>query len=1230
MKPFDPRLLRLLPSTRKEVAAVAFPVVLQGVVAVLQALAVAWLATSVTARVYAAATGRPTPAGIGAGEPSPTLGSLGPLEVPEAVLRGADDAGVGGLLAAVDGLWQPALVVAVLLALRGLLAGWVHHRSAVAGSRVAGALRQAVATRWLAGGPGRSSTRLTAGVNQVEPYVASYLPSLVAAAVVPVLALLALAWVDLFSAAVVLLTLPLLPVFAALIGASTEAETSRRWRSLDALAGHFLDVMQGLPTLVNLGRAEKQVRTIEEVGQRHRRATVRTLRTAFLTTAAMELLSTISVAIVAVFVGLRLAHGDVGLMVGLAAILLAPEAYWPVRRVGADFHSAADGAQTLDELLPLLEESGGPGEPGVPAGAPPATGTGLAADGVSFTHPEGPTVRVEPDWALPATGLVAVTGPSGGGKSTLLWLLAGLLEPTTGTVHRPRTHLVTQRPFLPRGDVEAALRITSAAADAPHDVLAAALERVGLLELVEGLPQGWATPLGDDGQGLSAGERARLGLARALLDDAPVLLLDEPTAHLDGATAELVHQVLREEAGHRLVVAATHRDALATAADLQVTVRDGLVAAPDPSGTSRVAAPGTSGTPQVVAREGWGVPASRADHRNAPAVQKPAPEHTHLERRRTSAAGTPSTADTGAAGTAGAPGAARRRAQGSEAPVVQRTPRLWRAAAVGGLSSLAGVALTATSGWLIVRAWEQPIVLMLMVAIVGVRTFGLARPVLRYAERLDSHDVALDQLVSRRSDTYRRLVPLTPARLGQRGRSRVLTGVVADLDDVVMAAVRWWVPLVGAVATGLVAALLLSVASPLVGLLVALQTLVVVLGAGLVERRLAGTQTAELAARERTWEAAHTVAERCDEVRAVGADRTALGALVDAEQEVTRQVSHRAAGQALVRSAGWVAAGLVVAVAALVAPATGLSGPLTALLVLTPLALADVLAGVPDAASAHARGRAALDRVETLLGQPPAVAQASAEPTGTAVEPAGATAEPTGADVDTTQTTPRPVSPHPHLRTTDLEARWTPTAHPTLHGLGLDLPAGRRIALTGPSGTGKSTVLAVLARHLDPSGGHYTMDGADVLDLPLPTTRATVAHLDDSPHVFSSTLRENLRAARPGAPDAELEQALRDAGLAPLLETLPDGLDTMVGARHRRVSGGEQARIGVARMLLSDRPVVLLDEPVAHLDGPTARAVMDEVGRATRGRSVVLVSHRTEGSDWCDAELHLQRTGSPR
>ena len=270
------------------------------------------------------------------------------------------------------------------------------------------------------------------------------------------------------------------------------------------------------------------------------------------------------------------------------------------------------------------------------------------------------------------------------------------MEPTRGQVVAPHSHLVTQRPYLPRGGVEAALRITPAAARATDAELHGVVERVGLLPTIEQLPRGWETDLGDDGQGLSAGERARLGLARALLDDAPVLLLDEPTAHLDADTAELVHRVLLEESARRLVVVATHRVELAHLAAWQVEVAAGRVALP-----VRGAGAGTAQTrPEPVAALEATLPVATAPegaaHGGGRTASEPVPERAPEQ----------------------VPGR-----DGERTPVVTTTPKLWRAALVGALSSLAGVALTATSGWLIVRAWEQPVVLMLMVAIVGVRTF---------------------------------------------------------------------------------------------------------------------------------------------------------------------------------------------------------------------------------------------------------------------------------------------------------------------------------------------------------------------------------------------------------------------------------------------------------------------------------------------------------------------------
>ena len=519
MRPFDPRLLRTAPAARRPVAALA-------VVGVLQGVATIALAFALAALVVAVVEGTP--------------------------------------------LRTPSLWLAGLFAVRAALA-WTSERAAArAGVEVTAALRERLLARWLAApaerrpAPDRAVTLAAHGAASVEPYAARFLPALVAGVVVPALAVVALLVVDRVSAAVVVLTLPLLPFFAALIGRTTQDETARRWSALSSLAGHFLDVMRGLPTLVAYGRAERQVDVIGEVSQRHRRATMRTLRLAFMSSAALELLASISVAIVAVTVGLRLTHGAMTLEAGLLAILLAPEAYWPIRRVGAEFHSAADGADAVAGILEELED--GPDDP-LRTADPDEVGVSLLHLG--YTHP-GAHAPVLVDVTLDAgPGLTVVTGPSGVGKSTLLELAAGLRTPSAGTVRAGRAHLVTQRPFLPAGTLRDALRLGNDADDAQ---LWEALRLVGLEGVVARMPQALATPLGDDGFGLSAGQRARVALARATLSTAPVLLVDEPTAHLDTASADLVHDLLVDLAERRTVIAVTHRPELVARADRRVVL----------------------------------------------------------------------------------------------------------------------------------------------------------------------------------------------------------------------------------------------------------------------------------------------------------------------------------------------------------------------------------------------------------------------------------------------------------------------------------------------------------------------------------------------------------------------------------------------------------------------------------------------------------------------------------
>ena len=544
MTPFDPRLLRLVPTARRPVAALGAVGVLQGVATI----AVAFVLT----------------------------------EVVVAVVSGGD-------------LTRPAALLVGLFVARAALSYAAETTQAWAGVQVASALRERLVDHWLATpvdahpDPDTASTLAAQGCSSVEPYAARFLPSLIHAAVVPVLAILALVVVDWSSALIVVLTVPLLPLFAALIGQTTADDTDRRWKALTALSGHFVDVMRGLPTLVAYGRGERQVETIETVSDRHRHATMRTLRLAFLSSAALELLASISVAIVAVWAGIRLAEGHLTLGPALLAILLAPEAYWPVRRVGAEFHAAADGAEAVSSILAALAPSASPDDTHVESARPavrrvPHTavralsteGAGgerdpggrsvvhVAADGIGYTYPgaeapviDGLTLRAEP-------GLTVVTGPSGAGKSTLLELLAGLRTPGRGIVTAGRSHLVSQRPFVAAASVRDNLRLGSSADD---DALWKALRRVGLDGTVAALPRSLDTVLGDDGFGLSAGQRARLVLARALLSSAPVILLDEPTAHLDAESSATVHEVIALLATRHTVVVVTHRPELVAIAD---------------------------------------------------------------------------------------------------------------------------------------------------------------------------------------------------------------------------------------------------------------------------------------------------------------------------------------------------------------------------------------------------------------------------------------------------------------------------------------------------------------------------------------------------------------------------------------------------------------------------------------------------------------------------------------
>ena len=477
--------------------------------------------------------------------------------------------GVNGVF--LEGI-PPARLEAIALGL--LLASGLHAALRYAGGRAAAELAIRVKTdlrtrlaralpRRPGVEPGAFAVTIRDAVEELDAFFRGYLPALAEAALVPLGVLLLVVGRDPLSALVLLLTAPLIPLFMVLIGRWSEGVTRRQWRALLALGAFFYQALKGLVVLRVLGAADATARKLRDLAERHREATLAVLRVAFLSALALELLATLSTAIVAVEVGLRLLYARMDYLTAFFVLLLAPEFYAALRNLGAQFHPAESAAEAIEAIAPFLDAP----EPAPAAPCPEGAGPGLVLEGVGYVHPggggpKGVSFRVRPG------ELLALTGPSGAGKTTLLKLVLGLLPPQRGRIclnGRPvapeRFAYLPQRPFLFAGTVRENLRLADP--EAPDEALRAVLAEVALdhLELDR--------KVGEGGAGLSAGERQRLALARALLKDPEAFLLDEPTAHLDPESERRVLEVLNRLKARGPVVAVAHRPALIAAADLR-------------------------------------------------------------------------------------------------------------------------------------------------------------------------------------------------------------------------------------------------------------------------------------------------------------------------------------------------------------------------------------------------------------------------------------------------------------------------------------------------------------------------------------------------------------------------------------------------------------------------------------------------------------------------------------
>ena len=1163
------------------------------------------------------------------------LGLLAALKALSLVLMGQAVAGMLAGLMTHNPAWAEQLgwgLAGVVLRSLTVWAQAVASRRAALGVKEelrSQLLERALHTGTRTAGPadGGLAVLATRGLDALDNYYTQFLPALVNCAAIPLLLGARILFADWISAVVIVLTVPLVPLFMILIGRYTQDRVREAQSALSRLSGHMLELAKGLPVLVGLGRAAAQRKALEDISEEYRSKTMGTLRTAFLSALALELIATISVAVVAVFIGVRLVHGDMALEAGLLALILAPDCYLPLRELGTAHHASDEGRAALADTTEILDAE--QATPLVPAAAAPRTVRAVAPPAVTVREL---TVRY-PGRAEPAVGplsftavpgeIIALDGPSGAGKSTILGVLAGTIgngpgAEVTGRLEGFTTSdlaWVPQHPVMVQSTVLAEVLLYLGAgpdrtpeqneAEARRCLAACAAEHLAAKHPAE----------------LSPGELRRVAVARGLARiaaGATVLLLDEPTAHLDRASADAISRTMSGLRGKATVLLVAHDRQTRELADRLVTVGGASAGTGTGTGTGAgTAAAATDAGTFVVSAGQRALPAAGAAVLDA--ADTPA-------EAATPAAGSPAdgTAHSGTAhsGTAhfGTAAAQLRRLL---APVAGKFAA---AGAVGVLAALFAVALSGLSGWLIIRASEQPPILYLLTAIVGVRFFGVGRAALRYTERLLLHDAVFTALTRLRGRLWESLSrrALSLRRLLQGGN--VLGAVVDDVDAVRELLPRVVLPPLTAVAVGAAAVAgvgwLLPAALPAV-IAAAVASLAAAPALALFADRMSARTEQQL--RTGVLRRVAAALDARAELHANGVGAPFLADIHRADRAATAASQRSALAEGLGQALTVLACGAAaLASAVLAAPLAfgGAAEPATvAVVVLLQLALVEPYSAITTAVRQYPALRSVLQRI------------------GSSGVLAGEERSESGGTGGSVQVAARPGG-RPGVELDRLATAW-PGGPEVFTGLTASAEPGRWLAVTGASGSGKSTLLAVMLGFLPAADGQLFLTGR-------------AAWCPQEAHLFDSTIRGNLmlglpEGERPAAPGAtagaaasagtagtagaealerRLVEALSAVGLAPLLARLDRGLDTPIGPGGAFLSGGERQRLAVARTLMTGADVILLDEPTAHLDAEAGRTMLAELRRGLAGRTVVLVTHNPEDISAEDNRLDLDLAGA--
>ena len=1167
--------------------------------------------------------------------------------------------------AALGGVWNSLIALLAIMAARAALA-WASEVSAFQiAAHIKTELRERIFTHLMALGPayvrgertGELVNTAFEGVETLEAYYSQYLPQLVLAAIVPLSILVFVFPLDFLSGLVLLLTGPLIPFFMILIGKAADALARRQYADLSVMSAHFLDVLQGLATLKMFGRSRAQIDTIARVSQRFRDATLSVLRVSFLSAFALEMIATISTAIIAVEIGLRLLYGQVQFEQAFFVLVLAPDFYAPLRLLGTRFHMGMSGVaagarifEILETPLPsgmkhelkppesnsadskvadlrslvkhprsskTLSEANGEAERGIDLEGPAkkAPTPFVTFQDVHYAYADDRPALKGVSFSIEKGQHVALVGPTGAGKSTVVSLLLGFIQPTRGKImmdgdvradqssaaHGPHIVWVPQTPYLFNESVADNIRLGQP--DASMDAVIRAAQLAHADEFIRALPQGYTTVVHERGARLSAGQAQRIALARAFLalQDDSLLILDEATLNLDVENQAHIQDAIERLLQDQTALIITHRLNTIERADQIIVLENGRVAE---IGTHRSLMQMSGAYSRLVAGKSdiqageyesqvWGTRSKASSLVESPIPNLYSPISTLQSPISTLHSPTPG------------------RVSRSTFFRLLRlaAPYKWwiaLAALVGSLTIGSSIGLMATSAFILASAALHPSIADLAVPIVAVRFFGIARGAFRYLERYISHYVNLSLLARLRVWFYSAIEPLAPARLLVYRSGDLLSRIVGDIETLQNFYVRVLAPPLVAVLVAAFMAAFLWGYSPNMAIVVLLFMALV---------GIAFPVAARWMSRETNQRVVHV--------------RSQLNAqLVDSLQGIADLVAFGRAGtqielinvssRELVRLQSRMAsiAGLFNAAGSLLVHAALFSTLLIAILLVSDGQLNGVYLPV--------LALAVLSSFEGTLALP--VAFQYLETNLQAAQRLFEIADQSTAGVITvaSKESQSPISNLFSVSFDNVSFRYAPGEALALDRVSFDLRAGKRLAIVGLSGAGKSTIVNLLLRFWELQAGRISVAGRDAKDYTPDEMRACFAVAPQPTHLFNASIRDNLLIARPAATEAEIVRAAKLAQVHDFIAALPQAYGTRVGEQGLQLSGGERQRIAIARALLKDAPILLLDEPTANLDPLTERALLSALDAAMDRHTVLMITHRLIGLEAFDEILLLQ------